>query len=91
MEEVTYTKMSSKGQVVIPQMIRESLGIEEGQLFAVFGKDDTIVLMRVTPPSKEEIEEIFKWGREFAKEKGITREDVERAIAEVRQGNLEPL
>lgn len=91
MSEPSYTKMSSKGQVVIPKQIRDPLGIEEGQAFAVFGKDDTIILKRITPPTKEEFEQLLKWGQEFAKERGITRDDVDRAVAEVRQGNYEPL
>ena len=42
--EVETTKMSSRGQVVIPQDLREELGIEEGTVFAVMGSRDTLIL-----------------------------------------------
>ncbi len=85
MSRVVLTKMSTKGQVVIPKAMRKDLDIEDGDIFAVFGKADTIVLRRVSIPTEEEFEELMRWGREFARKKGITREDVQKAIDEVRE------
>lgn len=48
-------RMSSKGQVVIPQDIREELQVDEGTVFAVVGSRDTIILKKITTPSKEEL------------------------------------
>ena len=42
--EVETTKMSTRGQIVIPLDMREELGITEGTIFAVIGTDDTIIL-----------------------------------------------
>ena len=51
---VEVTKMSSKGQVVIPQEIREEVEAEEGTLFVVITSDtDTIILKKIQKPSKE--------------------------------------
>jgi AbrB family looped-hinge helix DNA binding protein len=44
------TKMSSRGQVVIPAWIRQYLRLEPGTQFIVVAKDDVIVLKRVTEP-----------------------------------------
>ena len=85
MSRVVLTKMSTKGQVVIPKAMRKDLDMDEGDIFAVFGKDDSIVLTRVNIPSEEEFEEMMRWGREFARRKGITREDVQKAVDEVRE------
>ena len=41
------TKMTSKGQVVIPKDIREKKGIKEGEKFLVYGSEDSIILKRV--------------------------------------------
>jgi antitoxin PrlF len=82
---VVLTKISTKGQVVIPKAMRKDLHIEEGDIFAVFGRDDSIVLTRVNIPSEEEFEEMMRWGREFARRRGITRDDVQKAIDEVRE------
>jgi len=40
---------------VIPQDIREEVHVDEGTLFAVVGAKDTIILKRITTPSKEEL------------------------------------
>jgi len=41
-------------------------------------------LKRVVLPSKSDLERLFKYGEEFAKKKGIKKEDVLKAIQEVR-------
>jgi len=80
MSEVLITRLSSKGQVVLPVPLRESLGLHTGEVFALFGEDDTIVMKRVELPSDEEFESLLEWGEEFAKKKGITRKDVLNAV-----------
>ena len=85
MSEVVLTKMSSKGQIVIPKVLRELLDLKEGDVFAMLGDDDTILMKRVRMPSKEDFERVLAAGRKHAKEKGITREDVQKAIEDVRK------
>ena len=53
MGDVILTKMSSKGQIVIPKAMREMLGIREGEVFALFGEDDTIILKRALKQRRE--------------------------------------
>lgn len=84
MAEVETTRLSTKGQVVIPRSVRERLHLEPGQLFAVHGDADTIVLKRIATPDPDELKRLLAWGEAFAQAEGITREDVERAIAELR-------
>ena len=48
-------RMSSKGQIVIPQDVREELQVDEGTVFAVVGSGDTIILKKIVTPSKEEL------------------------------------
>jgi AbrB family looped-hinge helix DNA binding protein len=73
-------KMSSKGQVVIPQDIRESLHLREGSIFAVVSGEDSVVLKKVQTPSKEELiadlSRIAKEGSKRAKKLGIKESDV---------------
>ena len=47
LEEMQFTKASSKGQVVIPTRIRKRLGIKEGSVFAVAADRDVIILKKV--------------------------------------------
>lgn len=68
--EMQTTKMSSKGQVVIPEEIRETLDLKAGSTFAVFGNKDADAIMLkklVVPEPVKAFEEMAKWGRQHAK------------------------
>ncbi len=68
--------MSSKGQIVVPKELRKEFGLETGTNFAIFGKDDTLILKKVNvPTAKEVFEKVHKWGTELAKKKGWKEED----------------
>ena len=47
-------KISSKGQLVIPQNIRDKLKIEEGEILVVSTKDDLIILKKIKDPMEED-------------------------------------
>ncbi|MBU2099924.1 hypothetical protein KKB11_01695, partial [Candidatus Micrarchaeota archaeon] len=84
MGEVELTRMSSRGQIVIPQDIREEMELEEGEAFAVFGSKDSLLLKRIKTPSKEEMlkkfEELVSKGQKKAKKLGIKEKDVSKLI-----------
>jgi len=54
MEVPELTKVSSKGQVVIPRVVRRKLGIKRGSVFAVSAKNDMIVLKKLDTGIKPE-------------------------------------
>ena len=85
MENIEITSMSSRGQIVIPQSLREKLRIHEGEKFIVIGEDNTIVLKKLEMPSFEGFDKLLKKTREFAKKKGLKEADVEEAIKEARR------
>ncbi len=85
METIEVTSMSSRGQVVIPQKLRESLGLREGEKFAVIGEDRTLVFQRLEAPSFSGFEKLLEKTREFAKNKGIKESDVKDAIDRSRK------
>lgn len=84
MTETETTRVSSRGQVVIPQAVRDAVQLREGELFAIYGEGDTIVMKRVTTPDIAELKAILAKGHAFARGKKLTRKDVERAIRESR-------
>ena len=68
------TKLSTKGQVVIPEEIR--VDIEVGTPFTVTKKDDLIILKKVkglTEKEKNEIKELNKIWADIDAGKGITQ------------------
>ena len=85
MSEVELTRLSSKGQVLIPQHVRDVMGLKEGETFAVMGAEDTIVLKKVVMPSKKEVfEKLHSWGTKFAARKGLKEADLQAAIKRSR-------
>ena len=84
MPELSTTKMSSKGQVVIPEDIRKRLGLKTGAQFVVVGEKDTVILKAISPPSMEEFDQLIAEARKQATKVGLKRSDIKTAIASVR-------
>jgi len=84
MEKVEITSVSSRGQVVIPQGLRDKMKIHTGEKFVVIGEGNTIVLKKLEMPSFRGIDKLLKKTRDFAKKKGIKESDVKSAIKQTR-------
>ncbi len=84
MPNVATTRMSSKGQVVIPEEIRKQLRLKAGSQFVVLGKDDVVILKAISPPAMEEFDPLIAAARKGARQAGMKRSDVAGAIARVR-------
>ncbi len=86
---VETVKMSSKGQIVIPQGIREEIRAEEGTVFAIAGSGDTLILKRINTPSKEEIiknlNQISKENQKRLKKMGIKESDIPKIVERSRR------
>jgi AbrB family looped-hinge helix DNA binding protein len=52
--EIELTKISSKGQVVIPQDIRRKMGLNDGETLAVSTQDGLVVLKKIKDPLEED-------------------------------------
>ncbi|WP_051463292.1 AbrB/MazE/SpoVT family DNA-binding domain-containing protein [Deferrisoma camini] len=86
MSRLATTRLSSKGQVVIPEAIRKALGLRPGTEFVVVGKGDAVVLKTITPPDPDEFDEIIAETRRQAREAGLTPEAARAIVDEVRRG-----
>ena len=84
MPNVATTRMSSKGQVVIPENIRKQLKLKEGSQFVVLGKDDVVILKAISPPAMEEFDALIATARKQAKQTGMKQAAVAADIARVR-------
>jgi len=85
MANLATTKMSSKGQVVIPKKIRKRLKLKTGAQFVVVGDNDVVILKNITPPSIEEFDELIKKARKTGKQAGLKKNDIKEAIMKVRK------
>ncbi len=85
MAGVATTKMSSKGQVVIPEGIRKRLGLTTGSQFVVVGEKDTVILKTISAPTLADFDELVSEARRQAHQAGMKRSDVAAAIREARR------
>ena len=83
MPNVATTRMSSKGQVVIPEEIRKQLRLKAGSQFVVLGKDDVVILKAISPPAMEEFDSLIAAARKGARQAGMKWSDVAGAIVRV--------
>ena len=84
MASVATTKLSSKGQVVIPEEVRNQLGLKAGDQFVVVGEGDAVILKTITPPSIRDFDGISEKARKQARATRMKRLDIVKAIAKVR-------
>jgi AbrB family looped-hinge helix DNA binding protein len=84
MATLATTKMSSKGQVVIPEDIRKRLNLKAGSQFVVVGDKDVVIFKSISQPSMEEFDKLIAEARRQAKEAGLKRSDVYTAITKAR-------
>ena len=87
MPNLATTKMSSKGQVVIPEGIRKRLGLKAGAQFVVVGDKDVVILKTISSPSMEDFDALISEARRQAKKAGMKQSDITNAIAKTRSKN----
>lgn len=85
MSSLATTKMSSKGQIVIPEEIRKKLKLKTGSKFMVLGEKDVVILKNITPPSMDEFSDLIKSAREQAKAVALKPSDIDNIVSEVRK------
>ena len=87
MSVVETTKMSSKGQVVIPEDIRKKLGLKAGSRFIVVGEKDVVILKSISAPPVAEFGALVRRARKQAKEAGLKQSDIPEMIGQARKVN----
>ena len=84
MEAIEVTKLSSKGQVVLPQAIRDRLRLAAGAKFVVIGEGDVVILKKLEVPAREQLKQLLKESRAYARRTGLKRSDISKALKRVR-------
>lgn len=84
MKTVATTRLSSKGQVVIPEEIRERMGLKAGAEFVVVGERDVVILKTIALPAMAEYDELVRRARAAASKAGMKPVDVDKALARAR-------
>ncbi|MBK8167848.1 MAG: AbrB/MazE/SpoVT family DNA-binding domain-containing protein [bacterium] len=73
--------------MVIPEEIRNQLGLEPGTQFIVVGDRDVVILKALNPPSLADFEGLIGEARRQAKRAGMTRTAVRKAVKSAKGKN----
>ena len=84
MSDISTTKMTSKGQVVIPEEIREYMHLESGVKFIVMATSDSIIFKKITPIPQKDVRLLLKASRAMAKKYRFKEKDIPEAMAAAR-------
>ena len=85
MPDLATTRLSSKGQVVIPEEIRKALGLEPGARFVVLSEGDLVILKRIDAPDRSQFRALAAKVRRKARRAGVKPADVRKAIRDLRR------
>ena len=79
------TVVSSRGQVVLPKNVRDSLALVPGAKLMVLSDGESILLKPIKKPDISEFRDMMNIAAEWAREAGMTEDDITEAIATVRK------
>ena len=85
MNDAATTRLSSKGQIVIPEEIRNRLGLKPGAQFVVLGDRDVVILKVIQTPDMSEFDDIVARARGAAKRSRRKKKELDDAIRRVRR------
>ena len=81
---VATTRLSSKGQIVIPEPLRDELGLKPGAQFVVTGERDVVILKVVSAPAVSDFSKLVARVRRQARRARVKKADVARIVRKVR-------
>jgi AbrB family looped-hinge helix DNA binding protein len=82
------TRLSERGQIVIPTELRKSMNLKEGERFIIMGVGDTIVLRKLELSQERlRLKKLIRESREKARKGGFTEEEVAKLIRETRKAD----
>jgi AbrB family looped-hinge helix DNA binding protein len=80
------TRISSRGQVVIPGPVRKALGIEPGTSFLVIARKDTVVLHRLQEPPWKFFDDMVKQARHQGRQHDAAMQGFAKSMKKLRYG-----
>ncbi len=81
---MTTTKMSSKRQVVIPEVIRKQPNLKDGVQFVVVRENDVVILKSILPPTMNQIDDLISKVRSQDRQAGLKKAGIRSAIVKLQ-------
>lgn len=81
-----FTRLSEKGQVVIPNEMRKRMKLKEGTRFVILGLQDTIVLRKLEiSQERRRLKELLVESRAKAENAGFSEKEIEHLVESARK------
>ena len=80
------TRISSRGQIVIPGPVRKALAIEPGTAFLVLARKDTVVLHRLQEPPWQFFDDMVKQAEKPGRQLDAAMQGFARVVNKLRYG-----
>ncbi len=81
------TSLSTRGQVVIPNNIRENLKLQPGTKMIIIQEGNNILLKPIKAPKPNQFKKIIAIGDRIREELDLKESDINTAIKKVRKNN----
>lgn len=85
MKVLATTRLSSKGQIVIPDEVRKNLGLHTGDQFVVVGENDVILLKMISEPQLKNFAQLVQVARKKAHQVKLKKNAIKSAVVEARK------
>ncbi len=79
------TSLSTRGQIVIPNEIRENMNLEPGTKLLIIQEGDNILLKPIKAPRMSQFNKIVALGDKARNELNLKEADVDKAIKNIRK------
>lgn len=80
------TRLSERGQIVIPTELRKSMNLKEGERFIVIGVGDTIVLRKLELSEERlRLKKLIRESRAKARKSGFSEGEVAKLVHDARK------
>jgi AbrB family looped-hinge helix DNA binding protein len=80
------TRISCRGQIVIPGPVRKALAIEPGTSFLVIARKDTVVLYRLQEPPWQFFDDMVKQARKQGRQHDAATQGLAKFVKKLRYG-----
>lgn len=87
MTQIQVTSVSSKGQVVIPNDIRETMGISIGTKIILFTDGNNLLLKPIQSPQFDAFKKLVKESKQIVTKTGFKKANLQKLIKQVRNEN----
>lgn len=84
MNSIEVTSLSSKGQIVIPNVIRNQLHLNTGTKFMIMTDGNNILIKPIEIPQINEFNDLINKSRKLRSSKKLTKADIKKTIKKVR-------